>query len=154
MTLTACGGSGETDGKSNKDSNQSETKDEKKDTNKKYGVGDTAEVDGIKFTLKSVSTTDKRNDFADKDPKLVVKVEYEIENNSDSEIPIGADLQVYDGTGNQMESYPLDNTLGSLKPGKKIQGVQHFGIEEAPIEIYFQPTLSFGDEAVFDADVK
>lgn len=120
----------------------------------KLGVGDSAEVDGIKFTLKSVTTTDERNEFADTDPAIVVKIEYEIENNTDEEIPVGGDLQVYDGTGNQVELYPLDNTMGSLQPGKKMQGVDHYGIEEGPIEIYFQPLLSFEDPAIFEANIE
>ncbi|MFC2948576.1 DUF4352 domain-containing protein [Virgibacillus sediminis] len=119
-----------------------------------YSVGDTAEVDGVQFTLKSVTTTDERNEFAETDPSQVVKVEYEIVNNKEDEISVGGDLQAYDGTGNQVESYPLDNTMGSLQPGKKIQGVEHFGIEEGPIEIYFQPLVSFEDPAIFTAEVQ
>jgi len=117
-------------------------------------IGDTAEVDGIKFTLKGVSTTDERNEFEETNPSKVVKIEYEVENNSEEEIPVGGDLQVYDGTGNQVDSYALDNTMGSLQPGKKMQGVEHFGIEEGPIEVYFQPLISFEDPAIFTADIE
>lgn len=85
---------------------------------------------------------------------MVVKIEYEIENGSEEEIPIGGDLEVYDNTGNKVELYPLDNTLGSLQPGKKIQGVEHYGIEGGPIEIYFRPMLSFEDAAIFEAPVE
>src|SRR5690625_2580439 len=131
---------------------ESEDVEEDKDSGN-YRLGDTAEVGGIKFTVKSVSTTDERNEFADEDPNIVVKIEYEIENGSDEEIPIGMDLQVYDGTGNQVDSYPLDNTMGSLQPGKKIQGVEHYGIEEGPIEVYFQPSFSFEDPAIFELEV-
>src|SRR5690625_1935480 len=128
--------------------------DEEEDTSSgNYQLGDTAEVDGIKFTVKSVSTTDERNEFEEEDPNIVVKIEYEIENGSDEEIPIGMDLQVYDGTGNRVDSYPLDNTMGSLQPGKKIQGVEHYGIEEGPIEVYFQPAFSFEDPAIFELEV-
>lgn len=119
-----------------------------------YGLGDTAEVADVAITITNVSLTDERNEFADEDPSMVVKIEYELENNSDDEIPVGADLQVYDGTGNQANSYPLDNTLGSLKPGKKIQGVEHYGIEEGPIEIYFQPMFSLDEEAIFEIEVE
>lgn len=151
IALAACGDTDSTDSTNDdKDTNQVEKKQEEK----KLGIGDTAEVGNIKFTLKNVSLTDERNEFADQNPKMVVKIEYEIENGTDEEIPIGGDLEVYDATGNKMESYPLDNTLGSLKPGKKIQGVEHFGIEESPIEIYFQPMLSLDEPAVFEVDVK
>lgn len=118
------------------------------------GIGDTAEIDGTKMTIKNVSITDERNEFDESDPNMVIKIEYEIENTSDDEIPVGMDLEVYDGTGNKMESYPLDNTMGSLQPGKKMQGTEHFGIEEGPIEIYFQPAISFSDPAIFEVDVE
>lgn len=117
-------------------------------------IGDSAEVAGVKMTLQAVTSTEERNEFDESDPAIVVKIEYELENNSEDDIPIGMDLQVYDGTGNQVESYALDNTLGSLKPGKKIQAVEHYGIEEGPIEIYFQPMLSMEKAAIFNAEVK
>lgn len=124
------------------------------ESSESFGMGDTAEVGGISFTVTGVSTTDERNEFEEEDPNIVVAIEYEIENGADEEIPIGMDLQVYDGTGSQMDQYPLDNTMGSLQPGKKIQGVEHFGIEEGPIEVYFQPALSFDDPAIFELDVE
>ena len=151
IALAACGDTDST-GSTNGDKDKKQT--EEKSEEKKLGIGDTAEVGNVKFTLKKVSLTDERNEFADQNPKMVVKIEYEIENGTDEEIPIGGDLEVYDATGNKMESYPLDKTLGSLKPGKKIQGVEHFGIEESPIEIYFQPMFSFDEPAVFEVDVK
>lgn len=161
--LVACGDVEESSGDDSADANNEESVteetpneegEEAKEESKSLTVGDSAEVDGVKFTLKNVTTTDERNEFADTDPAMVVKIEYEIENNSDDEIPVGGDLEVYDGTGNKMELYPLDNTMGSLQPGKKIQGVEHFGIEEGPIEIYFAPLISFEDPAIFTADVE
>lgn len=128
--------------------------DKEEENEEKYGIGDTAEMDDVKFTLQDVSLTDERNEFEEEEPTEVVKIEFELENNSDEEVPVGADLQVYDGTGNQVESYANDNTMGSVKPGKKIQGVAHYGIEEGPIEIYFQPMMSLSDEAIFEADVE
>lgn len=171
VVLVACGG--ETDNSSNNDSSAEEgkteeaaneeaeepaeeeaTEEEEASEPATLSVGDSVEVDGVKFILKGVSTTDERNEFADTDPTHVVKIEYEIENNSGEEISVGGDLQVYDATGNQMEPYPLDSTLGSLQPGKKIQGVDYFGVEEGPIEIYFQPLFSFEDPAIFTADIE
>ena len=130
------------------------TKVEEKEKEVTYSIGDHAEVDGVKMTLKSVTTTEERNEFAEIDPAIVVKIEYELENGTEEEIPVGLDLQVYDGTGNQVDSYPLDNTLGSLQPGKKIQVTEHYGITEGPIEIYFQPIASFGKHAIFTAEVE
>lgn len=118
-------------------------------------VGDTVELDGVKFTLKSVTTTDERNEFEESDPTAVIKIEYELENLSDEEIPYGAEITVYDAEGNQMEIYPLDNSMGSLAPGKKVQGVEHHGVEAVgTIEIHFAPLLSFEDAAVFEVEIE
>src|SRR5690625_1203756 len=146
----------ETNNEVENDSEESEEEPESEpeEENEKLGLGDTAEVGGVKITINDVSTTDERNEFADEDPEKVIKIEYEIENNSDEEIVLGMDLEVYDGTGNKMESYPLENTMDTLQPGKKTQGIEHFGIEEGPIEIYFQPAFSFDDPVIFEVDVE
>lgn len=144
----------ETENNSSEPDDEEESDEPESSESQTLSIGDTAEVDGIKYTLKSVSLTEERNEFADTEPAMVVKVEYEVENGKEDEIPVGADLEVYDGTGNKMDSYPLDNSMGSLQPGKKMQATQHFGIEEGPIEIYFKPLISFEDPAIFSADVE
>mgnify|MGYP001159200543 FL=1 len=157
IALVACDESSSSDDSGKDDKPKTEKKEDKKEEKKeekKLGLGDTAEVANIKFTVKSVSTTDERNEFDESDPAIVVKVEYELENNSDEEIPVGMDLQAYDGTGNKVESYPLDNTMGSLAPGKKIQGTEHFGIEEGPLELHYQPALSLEDAAIFELEIE
>lgn len=154
IILVACGDV-ETSADGNGEDPKSEQNDEVEETtDNRYELGDTAEVGGIKLTIKNVEITDERNEFADEEPEMVVKIEYELENDSDEEIPVGADFQVYDGTGNQVDLYPLDNTMGSLKPGKKMQGVEHYGIEEGPIELYFQPMFSLDEEAIFELEIE
>mgnify|MGYP001484218023 FL=1 len=118
-------------------------------------VGDTAEFDDVKFTLKDVTTTDERNEFADSDPNAVIKIEYELENISDDDVPYGTEITVYDADGNKMESYPLDNDMGSLAPGKKIQGAEHHGVDAlGTIEIHFEPLISFENAAVFEVEIE
>ncbi|MFJ8459189.1 DUF4352 domain-containing protein [Lysinibacillus xylanilyticus] len=147
-------------GETEKDSKQpvqadAEKSKEEAQKSKILTVGDSAESKDAKFTLKSVSTTDARNQFDETKPNQVIKVEYELENLSDSELPYGMDLTVYDGAGNKMESYALDNSMGAVASGKKVQGVQHFGIMDGgKIEIHYKPVISFDDPAVFEAEVK
>lgn len=137
-----------------KDVNAEEDED-KADENVNLGIGDTAEFNQLKFTLKDVTTTDERNEFADEDPNVVIKIEYEIENTGDDDYPYGTDITVYDADGNQMDSYPLESDLGSLAPGKKVQGVEHHGVEATgKIEIHFVPFFSFEDTAVFEVDIE
>lgn len=132
-----------------------ENEDEAEEASGNLSIGDTAEFDNVKFTLKEVSTTDERNQFADEDPTTVVKIEYELENIGDDDLPYGADVTVYDAAGNQMDSYPLDNDMGSLAPGKKVQGAEHHAIDEVgTIEIHFAPLISFESAAVFEVDIE
>ena len=128
---------------------------EETEESKTLTVGDTAEFDDVKFTLKNVTTTDERNEFADSDPNAVIKIEYELENISDDDVPYGTEITVYDAEGNKMESYPLDNDMGSLAPGKKIQGAEHHGVDAlGTIEIHFEPLISFENAAVFEVEIE
>lgn len=130
-------------------------KEQEEQKSKTLTVGDTAEFKDAKFTLKAVSTTDARNEFDETKPNQVIKIEYELENLAKDELSYGMDLTVYDGAGNKMESYALDNSMGAVASGKKVQGVQHFGIMEGgKIEIHYAPIISFDDAAVFEVEVK
>lgn len=163
LGLVACD-EGSTDTSSNNSSNSKVTNEnnaeenvenESEENNQVLTVGDTAEFKDAKFTLKSVSTTDERNEFADNDPTAVIKIEYELENLSDEDLSYGLDIAVYDADGNQMESYPLDNSMGALAPGKKVQGVEYHGIDTVgTIEIHYAPIISFESAAVFEVDIE
>lgn len=72
---------------------------EESSTDDVYGIGDTVEVDDARFTLKNVTTTDERNEFADTDSEHVIAIEYELENIGDDEMPYGMELTVYDAEG-------------------------------------------------------
>lgn len=151
--LVACD-AGETSGGSGSGNEEKKSEEKKEEKEKKYGLGETADVGGVKVTINKVSLTDERNEIEETQPNKVVKIEYEMENGTDEEIPVGGDFQVYDSTGNQVESYPLDNTIGSLQPGKKIQGTDHYGIEDGPIEVYFQPMFSMDEKAIFELEIE
>lgn len=157
LGLAACGDESETP-KTNSGSEQDEVDKDKEQAEEKknetLAVGETAEFPDAKFTLKSVNTSDERNEFADTDPAAVIVVEYELENISDDELSYGMDLTVYDAAGNKMESYPLENSMGSVASGKKVQGTQAFGVDElGTIEIHYAPIISFEKAAVFEVEV-
>lgn len=117
------------------------------------GVGDTVTVDDIQLTLTSVSLTDERNQFADTDPAYVVKIEYTIVNNSTSDYPFGLDLDVYGPDGKKADTYPNENSMGSLASGKATDCVVHYGINDlGKIEIQFSPLFS-SKKAIFEATV-
>lgn len=156
FSLVACDDGGTTDNAD--DTTEEDVTEETEETEESegtYSVGDTVEFEDAKFTLKAVNTTDERNEFADTDPTAVIEIEYELENLSDSELSYGIDITVYDAEGNQMESYPLDNSMGAIAPGKKVQGVEYHGVDAlGTIEIHYAPIISFEDAAVFEVDVE
>ncbi|HLS23808.1 MAG TPA: DUF4352 domain-containing protein [Pseudogracilibacillus sp.] len=165
FALIACGDSDETVDSSEPDTNEAEVdngeeaNDEEEEAGEtgegSLGIGDTAEFDDVIFTLKDVTTTDERNEFADSDPNVVIKIEYELENIGDDDYPYGVDITVYDADGNKMDTYPLDSDMGSVAPGKKVQAVEHHEVEATgTIEIHFAPLMSFDGAAVFEVEIE
>lgn len=138
-----------------KDTKNDKKKEKKKDEKKVYKIGDTVEFKNTKFTLKEVTTTDERNQFADIDPTAVIKIEYELENTGDEDLPFGTDITVYDADGNKMESYPNENSLGSVASGKKVQGEEHHAVEAlGKIEIHYAPMISLEKAAIFEVEIE
>ncbi|MFJ7732015.1 DUF4352 domain-containing protein [Lysinibacillus sp. NPDC097231] len=158
LGLAACGEEAtpkENDTKQPVQADAENNKEQEAQKEKSLTVGDSAEFKNAKFTLKAVSTTDDRNQFDETNPNQVIKIEYELENLSDADMSYGMDLSVYDGAGNKMELYPLDNSMGSIASGKKVQGIQYFGvIEGGKIEIHYAPIVSFDKAAVFEVEVQ
>lgn len=119
-----------------------------------YSVGDTVKVGDAEYTLTGVELSDERNQFDETNPAEVVKISYTVKNNSDSDLPVGADVDVYGSDDKKAESYPNENTMGSVAPGKQMDCVQHFGINgTGEIEIHFAPLISFEDAAIYKASI-
>ncbi|HCC93663.1 MAG TPA: phage immunity protein, partial [Flavobacteriaceae bacterium] len=119
-----------------------------------YSVGDTVKVGDAEYTLTGVELSDERNQFDETNPAEVVKISYTVKNNSDSDLPVGADVDVYGSDDKKAESYPNENTMGSVAPGKQMDCVQHFGINgTGEIEIHFAPLISFEDAAIYKATI-
>lgn len=119
-----------------------------------YKIRDTVKVGDASYTLNSVELTDERNQFEDEQPANVVKINYTVKNESDSDIPVGADVEVYGSDDKKSESYANENTLGSVAPGKQMDVIAHFGLNQTgDIEIHFSPLVSFEKAAIFKATV-
>lgn len=149
---SANGGEKVSSSKTKKDEQTSESSTVKED--KFYSVGDTVKVGDVEYTLTNVELTDERNQFDDSNPAAVVKISYTIKNNSDSDIPVGADLEVYGPDDKKAESYPNDNTMDSVASGKQMDCVQHFSLNSTgDIEIHFAPLISLEKAAIFKATI-
>lgn len=130
----------------------SSSKEEKSDTF--YKIGDTVKVGDAEYTLNSVELTDERNQFEENQPAQVVKITYTVKNDGDSDIPVGMDVEVYGSDNKKSETYPNDNTMGSVAPGKEIDCVAHFGLNQTgEIEIHFSPLVSFEKAAKYKVPV-
>lgn len=121
-----------------------------------YKVGDTVKVGKATYTLKSVETTDERNEFADDKPANVIKVVYHVKNNSDEDLPIGTDLEAYGPDNNKLKSYPInDTTLDSIAAGKEADVTTGFGTDKlGNIELQFSPLVSTDKAAKFKVNVQ
>lgn len=138
---------------------QSKEKPKENKSNKKekefYNLGDSVDVGGVIYTLNSVELTDERNEFDDKKPENVIKVSYTMENKNDKDVPVGMDVSAYGPDSKKLDSYPNDNTMGSVATGKKIDVTQHFGLNDlGEVELQFAPLVSVKDTADFKVDVK
>lgn len=119
-----------------------------------YKVGDTVKVGDAEYTLTAVEATDERNEFDDTNPAAVVKITYTVKNNGEEDLPVGIDVEVYGPDDKKADSYPNDNTMGSVASGKSMDCVAHFGVNSTgEIEIHFAPAISFEKAAKFKATI-
>lgn len=141
--------------KTEKKSSKKITTKKEKSEDKNYKVGETAEVDNVSYTLSGVTKTDERNELEDEQPANVIKVTYSVKNNSDDEITVGSDLEVYSSDGKKLESYPNENTMNTIAAGKSIDAVAHFSTDKlGEFELQFSPLASFSDAAIFKANLQ
>ena len=134
--LVACGSSNSQSNNSSK-----ETKTEKIATTEKSSEKKSAYAIGDKIVF------DK--------PDKVLKVTYNVKNLSDKDLAVGVDINLFVG-GNKMESYPNTNTMGSISPGRSMEGaVQHFGVKgDGKLELEIKPFTAFNEKpaiVAFDA---
>ena len=148
LSLAACGS------KNNSNSNNRTTS--TKVSPKYHKLGDTVKVGKVTYTLKSVEVTNERNEFEDNQPKYVIKVIYHVKNNSDKELPIGADLDAYGPNNNKLKSYPVnDTTLDSIAAGKEADVTTGFGSDKlGTFELQFSPLVSTEKPVKFHVKVK
>lgn len=123
-----------------------------------YGIGDTAEDDGVSVTLVNVWENSGQEFFKPSQGNIFVLCEFEIENSSKKELHISsiADFDIYVDDYSADLSFTAETSVdkpsldGTIAAGKKMNGV--IGLETASdwsnIEIHFTPSL-FGDEMVF-----
>ncbi len=121
-----------------------------------HKVGESAKVDGVTYTLKSVELTDERNEFEDKQPKYVVKVIYHIKNETGDEITIGNDSDVYGPDNTKLEEYAIDGTgLDSLADGKEADVTVGYSADKlGTFELQFCPSSDDAEPVKFTADVQ
>lgn len=153
LSLTACGSSNnDTQGgaKVTKSSKSSKPK------IKYYKIGDTVKVGKVEYTLKSVTKTSERNEFADDKPKNVIKVVYHVKNDDKKDLPIGTDLNVYGPDNSKLKDYPINNsTFDSVAAGKEADVTTGFGTKKmGQFELQFAPLISTEKSAKFRVTVK
>ncbi|RMC41850.1 DUF4352 domain-containing protein [Lactobacillus sp. ESL0233] len=139
ITLSACGGA-ENDGQGGaKVSRTAKKKSAPKI--KFYKVGDTVKVGQAEYTLKSVVTTNERNEFEDSKPNNVIKITYHVKNDGKDDLSVGDDLEVYGPDDEKLKDYPIsDDGLDSIAPGKSTDIMTGYGSKKlGSFELHFKP---------------
>lgn len=121
-----------------------------------HKVGESAKVDGVTYTLKSVEVTDDRNSLESTQPKYVIKVVYHVKNDTDDELSIGGDLDMYDPDDNKLDTYPISGTTSdTVAVGKEADVITGFSADKlGTFELQFCPSSDDAEPVKFTADVQ
>ncbi|WP_125767478.1 DUF4352 domain-containing protein [Lapidilactobacillus wuchangensis] len=128
----------------------------KKPVKKEFGkIGDSITVDKVTYTLNSLNKSDERNLFDDTQPKNVILVKYTVKNNTDKELLVGSDINIYGPDGKKLHSYASGQTLDTIAVGKSIDAYHHFGTENlGNFELQFAPTFSLAKPGKFKVNLQ
>lgn len=121
-----------------------------------HKVGESAKVDGVTYTLKSVEVSDDRNSLESTQPKYVIKVVYHVKNDTDDELSIGGDLDMYDPGDNKLDTYPISGTTSdTVAVGKEADVITGFSADKlGTFELQFCPSSDDAEPVKFTADVQ
>lgn len=128
-----------------------------------YGIGDTAEGDGVKVTFESI-TTGAGSGFLKPDAgNIFVYASFEIENVSDEDVAVSS-LMCFDSYFDDTacsESLTaisgkegLSSLDGTIAPGKKLSGAISYEVPEnwKEFEVHMDIDLTKSDKLVFEAN--
>jgi len=124
------------------------------DEDKEYGVGETAEINGVKLTLESVEMSygDRDEDFSSFAPekgKVFAVCNFLVENDSKEDFDISSlYFNAYED-GFAVDTYIFTDGIGvtslsgTASPGKKIKGALVYEVSETfeELEIEYRPSL-------------
>ena len=128
-------------------------------TKDSFGVGDTVALDGVSVTLKSVSESQGANFVKPESGKVFVLCEFEIENNSGSDIAVSSimsfEAYIDDYSTNMDVSAIMASDVGQLDgtvaAGKKMHGVIGYSaaVDWKDLGIKFTPNFWAGKDITF-----
>lgn len=145
------------------DDSSADKADEKSDNDaKKYGVGETVDIKGVKITLESVDMSYGDRDeefsaFAPQEGNVFAVCNFLIENNSDKELDINSFYFNAYEDGFAVDSYIFTEGIGvkdlngTASPGRKIKGALVYEVSEdfKELEIEYQPSFWNDKKALF-----
>ncbi|SDJ86778.1 hypothetical protein [Alkalibacterium thalassium] len=113
-------------------------------------IGESITIDDITMTITNAEFTDERNQFEEDEPEHVIAIYYTLENDTDDDYGYGMDFDVY-VDGSQADTYPNDNSMGSVSSGRSTDGVAHYAVNGETIEVEWEPLFSFsGEKGIWD----
>ena len=124
-----------------------------------FGVGDKVELNDVVVTLVNVSESTGSGFMTPEDGKVYLLCEFEIENNSSSEIAVSSLMSFSAYVDGYTTNLDLGATTSSDKPqldgsvaaGKKMNGIVGYSVDQqwSEIEVRFTPNFWSGKEIVF-----
>jgi len=145
----------------NQGDNSTQSEDVQKETEEKtvFNVGETAALNDIHVTLVNVSENNGGNYMTPTDGNVFIVCEFEIENNSDTDIAVSSIMSFEAYVDDYSTSMNLSAMLstnqkqldGSVAAGKKMNGVIGYEVPSgwSTIEVKFTPDFWSGKDIAF-----
>lgn len=139
------------------ESEESETSEEKTT----FGIGEVAEMNDVQVTMVNYTESNGSQYNAPSDGNVFVLVEFEIANNSDSELSVSSMLSFDAYADDYALNYSLSATIeaesgsqldGTIAPGKKMRGEIGYEVpaDWSNIEIHFTDNVWSSSDFVFE----
>ncbi len=138
---------------------ETSTKKEVKEEPKSLAVGEKFNFkDKYELIINKVYTTEERNEFAEKNPKKVVVIDYTYTNLNLEDVLYISELnfKMFDSNGNALETYPSTiNNATQVPKGKTAKGSMSFGLDEGDtIEAYYYDNMfNSKEDAIFNLTI-
>lgn len=143
------------------EANQADSQENIAEEQEVFHIGETAELNDVRVTMTNYEESNGSEYNAPSDGNVFILVEFEIENNSDSELAVSSALSFEAYSDDYALDYSLQALLekgsskqldGSIAPGKKMKGVVGYEVPSdwKNLEIHFKDDVWSSNKFKFE----